>query len=336
MRDVSIPTPLINAALAEAHRRGYDIHQWVKRAQISPRLLQEPNARVSASQYSHVQALAMKAMDDEMLGYGHKPVKVGTSSALSHWLISCRTFHQALLRLCHFYALLERGFKIEIAVRDQIQLSFQPWLQDKPIAPFAYETNMFGLHRTLCWLTAHNLPVQWVKLNYEQPQHPSDYHFMFPGAEVTFANQDSTCTLGFDRLLLELPIRRTPEELALFLRRPLHNILINAYGEQSWQARTRERLLAKLDQAPNLAEIANELGVHSKLLRRRLQEEGIEYQELKNHLRRDIAIHELTNSRKSIEQIAFITGFSEASTFIRSFKRWTGVTPFTYRRKISG
>ena len=60
--------------------------------------------------------------------------------------------------------------------------------------------------------------------------------------------------------------------------------------------------------------------------------EGISYGSLKGQLRRDIAIDHLTKSQQSIEQIAYLTGFSETCTFTRAFKRWTGVTPFSYRK----
>ncbi|MBU3071279.1 AraC family transcriptional regulator [Aestuariicella sp. G3-2] len=30
--------------------------------------------------------------------------------------------------------------------------------------------------------------------------------------------------------------------------------------------------------------------------------------------------------------MAYLVGFSEACTFSRAFKKWTGVTPYTYRK----
>ncbi len=91
-----------------------------------------------------------------------------------------------------------------------------------------------------------------------------------------------------------------------------------------------------LHTSPNLDTLALQLEIHPKRLRRRLKGEGIEYQDLKDQLRRDMAINALTQTSLSIERIAERTGFAETSTFTRSFKRWTGVTPFTYRRKVGG
>jgi AraC-like DNA-binding protein len=67
-------------------------------------------------------------------------------------------------------------------------------------------------------------------------------------------------------------------------------------------------------------------------LRRRLREEGHGFQALKDALRRDTAIACLTQPELTLIDIANRVGFSEASTFCRAFKKWTGVAPGEYRQ----
>ncbi|BFM06191.1 AraC family transcriptional regulator [Halioxenophilus aromaticivorans] len=337
MNDISIPIPLLNAALAPAKDQGYQVDQWLIQASIPPVILQQPNARISAAQYSHMQSLAIRAMNDELMGFSQSPQRVGTSQALCHWLVTTKNLAQALARINQFYDLLGQGFRVSYSTSaSHASLKFAPVVSDEIIAPFAYEHFMFAHHRVLTWLTSHDVPVQAVHLNYSRPTHGSDYRFMFPPAEIQFDRVQSFCELLFDRSLLSLPIKQGQEDLLLFLRRPLFNILMNAYSEQSWTARTRTALQSLLYTRPNLEAVAEHLDIHPKRLRRRLKNEGIEYQDLKDQLRRDIAINALTQSGESIEGIAELTGFAETSTFTRSFKRWTGVTPYTYRRKVGG
>ena len=53
---------------------------------------------------------------------------------------------------------------------------------------------------------------------------------------------------------------------------------------------------------------------------------------LQDDTRRDMAILFINRNEQSMEEIAFRLGFSEASTFIRAFKKWTVLTPLAYRK----
>ena len=68
-----------------------------------------------------------------------------------------------------------------------------------------------------------------------------------------------------------------------------------------------------------------------RLRRRRLRDEGHGFQALKDALRRDAAIAHLARPELTLPEIAQRLGFSEASTFHRAFKKWTGVAPGEYR-----
>ena len=74
------------------------------------------------------------------------------------------------------------------------------------------------------------------------------------------------------------------------------------------------------------------LSVTPQTLRRRLQDEGVGFQMIKDELRRDIAIEYLSKSELSILEISNQLGFAEASAFNRAFKDWTGFSPGAYRQ----
>jgi AraC-like DNA-binding protein len=71
-------------------------------------------------------------------------------------------------------------------------------------------------------------------------------------------------------------------------------------------------------------------------LRRRLKQENTSFQEIKDLLRRDLAIYFLGRPELPVNEIAHRVGFTEASTFHRAFKKWTGVTPGAYREGDRG
>jgi AraC-like DNA-binding protein len=49
-------------------------------------------------------------------------------------------------------------------------------------------------------------------------------------------------------------------------------------------------------------------------------------------VRCDLARSYLGERHLAIDEVAFLLGFAETSTFYRAFKRWTGITPGEYRR----
>lgn len=337
MQEISVSSHFLRAAVKNAPAKGIDVPRLLRRAHIPVSLFNEHNARVTADQYVTLQAMTMREMNDESLGYCHQALKVGTWSAMCHWVIHVRTLSQALKRFCLFYSLLERGIKTEMSTSEEtLTVHFSSWREDEVLDTYAYELFMFGLHRLACWLTENNLPIQQVRLSYPEPSHSKEYRGMFPGAETVFnarGERGSGCALTFSRRIMEIPIKQTAESLSQFLRQPLLNAMLNDYNLQSWTAKTRAVLRQRLTSIPTLKEVADVLGIHPKKLRRNLEAEGIAYGDLKSHLRRDVAIRHLTQSSEAIEQIAYLTGFSETCTFTRAFKRWTGVTPFTYRKR---
>ncbi|MGX5218820.1 AraC family transcriptional regulator [Pseudomonas segetis] len=80
--------------------------------------------------------------------------------------------------------------------------------------------------------------------------------------------------------------------------------------------------------------IAAQLGMHPRLLQRRLAEEGCRFDELVEQVRRNRAEHYLSERHMPMSQVAGLLGYSEQSVFNRSCKRWFGLTPGEYRRQL--
>ena len=73
--------------------------------------------------------------------------------------------------------------------------------------------------------------------------------------------------------------------------------------------------------------IAEKLFLTPRTLHRRLKEESTSFRLIVNTARRDLAERYLREERMTITEIAFLLGYSDAKTFHRAFKRWTGHSP---------
>lgn len=332
MRELSISVYFARAVLRNAVAIGLDPMQLLRKNRISPRLLLEEGARISIERFADLQVSTMLAMNDEALGYTSRRLPIGTWSMMCHAVIGCETLGQALNRYCRFFQLFEATpFPAFLEETDLVRLRLQ---QDglTPPRPYPVELMLFNAHRFGSWLVQEHLPLQAVNLAYSPAARPEDYRHMFLANPVHF--DADCCELVFSATLMDRRITQTEQSLRHYLRHPVLMMLTQDFQRNSWTARVRDQVRRSLHEMPELGVVAESLDIHPQTLRRRLSAEGTTFKDIKNQLRRDTALHYLGKQGLSIEEIACRAGFSESSAFIRAFKGWTGVTPYTYRKGL--
>ncbi|MCB9547866.1 MAG: AraC family transcriptional regulator [Myxococcales bacterium] len=80
-----------------------------------------------------------------------------------------------------------------------------------------------------------------------------------------------------------------------------------------------------------LDEVADQLGTSPRSLQRRLREHGTTFKRLAADVRMEVAAGLLADGRLAVGEVAFLTGFSDASAFHRAFKLVHGCTPLEFR-----
>lgn len=333
MRDQSVSVHFARATLNNAVAQGLDPISLLRKNRISPRLLLEENARISVERYADLQVSTMLAMEDEALGYASRRMPIGCWSMMCQAVIGSETLGQALSRYCRFYQLFEFGMQPYLdEIEDEARVRVEPLDPNPQSYPFLTEMMLFNVHRFASWLVQEHLPIQLVELAYAPAAQLTDYRHMFLANPVEFERPVSQ--LVFSRTLLDKRIIQNETSLRHFLRHPVLIMLTQGYASNSWTSRVRDIVRCNMADMPELNEVATTLEIHPQTLRRRLSAEGGTFKEIKNQVRRDTALHFLGKQGLSIEEIAHRAGFSESSAFIRAFKGWTGVTPYTYRKGL--
>ena len=172
---------------------------------------------------------------------------------------------------------------------------------------------------------------------------PRAIHLMSdPPAEATAYWAHFRCPIRFgaDRDALELatamarhPNRLSDDGMSRFFEAHLDTQLRQIPDISGLERRILDQIGNALSEGvPTLADIAGGLGMSGRTLQRRLSEEGLAYQDLVLEARKTLSEQLLRRTDYALAEIAFLTGFSDQSTFTRAFKRWNGQTPASFRR----
>ncbi|CAA0093549.1 putative HTH-type transcriptional regulator [Zhongshania aliphaticivorans] len=122
------------------------------------------------------------------------------------------------------------------------------------------------------------------------------------------------------------PNQRTVDACLESCRELLNEIRRN----NNFSAKIVDQIISNPRKFPSIVEIAQELSLSTRSLRRKLQHEGTSYQDILKEVRLKLAKQYLKDSF-TVEQTADLLGYSESSAFSRAFKSWTGRTPQDYR-----
>nr|WP_311530415.1 AraC family transcriptional regulator [uncultured Ralstonia sp.] len=108
-------------------------------------------------------------------------------------------------------------------------------------------------------------------------------------------------------------------------------------GQESIAADTRRAIHVLMPQGHNTIElVAPKLGLSSRTLQRRLEQEGEDFSSLVNEVRMELAARYLADPRYPVSQVAMLLGFSQISSFSRWFSTQFGLAPTRWRHDAPG
>jgi AraC-like DNA-binding protein len=318
----------VHRILLGAHARGLDASPVLARAGIAPALLESPLARVSQQQYALLIRALRRAMRDELWGLSSRPLRPGSFALCMQQLVRCATLGEALRAGFSFYDLLVDDFVARLSVRGELaHIQFVPRREMDDRLDYAIKAFMLFTFGAASWLVARRIPL--LAVDYTAGMQSSETSRVYQAA---VRHNQPHVGMSFDAHWLQLPLVQNAQSLREFLAGAPANLIVKYRDTSSLTDRIRRLLRKRLgEELPSLEEVGDALAVTPQTLRRRLREEGRGFQQIKDELRRDTAIEYLVQTRLPLLEIANRVGFSEASTFHRAFKNWTGVAPGEYR-----
>jgi AraC-like DNA-binding protein len=164
-----------------------------------------------------------------------------------------------------------------------------------------------------------------------RPRDTTVYEQVFPGRHIVFGAPFNGFNGPVSRL--DEPLETANSSLHDVLRDHSERLLAELAPDDSLVARVSADILSSMREGRASADLAAaRLAMSRRTLARQLADHGTSYTDLLQQTRYRTAIHHLRYSSQTVEDIAFLLGFSECAPFVRAFKRWSGQSPSEYRR----
>ncbi len=328
--EFSIPHHYVMAALRGPRQHDMDVQALLIRSGILEDVLNEPLSRVTAQQYTQLVRNIWHEMEDEYMGLGQASSPVGSFEMMCHTVIHCPNLEKAMRRAFRFYDLFENLAGIKLHVDDEFATIVVDESKLNDPDHFLIESIMVIWHRFGSWLIGRRIHLQDVSFRFDEPDTHNQYKRLY-NCKVNFNAEYSG--MRFPVKFLKESLTQNEASLRTFIKESPADLLAKPDEGNSLVAKIRSIIGDDMSQdLPNFDTVAQALHTSPQTLRRRLKEEGLTYQELKDQMRRDSALFYLERGDLSIQVVAEKLGFSEPSTFHRAFKKWTGMTPGAYRQ----
>ena len=328
----TISMQLVREALLQSCAAGSATSEVLKRVGIDPQQLGQLDARVPASAYAQLWRLLARRCHDEFFCMDPRGLRSGSLAFLCRSSMAQPTLGAALESALSFLSLMLEHLQ-PVLVRQQSLAEIvvgEP--EDAPRRAFTYFTFWMIVHGVACWLAGRRIPILAIELRCTEPDFCDDYRVMF-SENLQFGRPRTRMIFAAE--CLDLPVRRSVDELQRFLAEAPANILVKYRDPASLARRIRHDLRALPAAAwPETEALAHRLCISASTLRRRLADEGQTYQGLKDSVRRELAITWLAEADVSFADIAARLGFADTSSFYKAFRKWSGSNPGHYRSLI--
>jgi AraC-like DNA-binding protein len=322
---------LSRLAVARLESAGVPMAPLLRRVGLTPELIADPKERLNVQSQIRLLDEAAIALKDDCLGFtlarDFDPREIGL---LYYIMASSRTLGDALKRVARYSKITNEAlvFGYREGNRLVINLSYSgvPRHSDRHQIEFC----MFGLLRICRLLTGQNLVPQHFSISHHRSEAIPEMA-RYVGTKVEFSADRDEFALNVDAG--KLPLVHSDTYLNDLLLKYCEAALADRRGDIS-QLRTKvENAISSV--VPHgrvlMEDVARSLGMSDRTLSRKLSDEGLNFTEILQQLRRDLAVRYLDDRKLHVSKIAWLLGFHEVSAFTHAFKRWTGKTPSQMR-----
>jgi AraC-like DNA-binding protein len=329
---VLVPTNYLNNIVGLAEEYGACREAILKDAGVSQESLDDPEARIDAEAFARVIVDALEQSGEPALGIRlGSQLRVTTHGILGYAAMASATLAEALSLITRYVQtrtpLLVASFSVrrgiatlrieEAAILGEIR---------RPLLEISTAT----VNAVARFLTDGEFECESVRFPFAEPEYAAEYRAVF-GCPVLFGAE--AAEIRFDSSFLARPLLLADEAAKLQAAKRCEEELLAIEKSDDLEQRIRARLLKTTDLILSLDQVAKDLAMSPRTVRRRLQNSGTSFQRVLNSVRKDLAIDYLRTTPLAVSEIADRLGYTNQSSFGRAFKGWTGLSPRHFRER---
>lgn len=295
-------------------------------------VLLDPDNRVPFAQLVDLYEKAAELTGDSNFGlHVGETVDVKVFDVVGYSALNSPTLGDAFARVARYHSIWTDGATFTLETSNDTSAIIYRYL-DETISEGRQDTEMtLATVTTLCRnIASASFNPTAIEFQHNAPSDTSEHERLFR-CPIEFGAKHNK--LYFASSNLTLPIAKADAGLCALLDRHAEELLAKFPPRDSLVDQVRSIIANEFRGGdPSLEHVADQLGLTPRTLQRKLHELGTSHNELLEQMRRQLAMQYLREREMAICEVAYLLGFSEASSFHRAFKRWTGLTPKEFRK----
>lgn len=325
--DVSLPGYYIRQMADLVKGRGADIQPWLAAAGLAEARLDEAVVTLSFPIFSRFLLEAITLAQEPALGLLLGARLLGnTHGILSYAAMNGGSILQVLGLLQHYLPLRTTLVAIEMQpIGDEVRVRFNEPMPLGEVRRLVLEAVVLSIRNILDFVTMGACQVREVAFDFAGSEADARLAAEFCKCGVRYGAGWTGFSLPVAQL--DMPLKMADpaafREAVDICRRELEKMT----RQVSMAARVRRLMLEQQNGFPSLQMVARLFHLTPRTLHRRLIEEETSFKLVLEEVRHMLALEHLKSGRLSIQEIAFLLGYSDVANFRRAFKRWEGVAP---------
>lgn len=332
----SVSILIIKSMVQYLSIKGYDIKKLFELAEEDISMLNDADYRVSGEQIDKIYEAAYQLTEDSSIGFqAGKIFKFNNLGLLGYFLENSSTGKDVYDKLIKYQAILGNGILTEIEFEaDNFLLNLITYRDMSTIASrICLEKIITQNIQGMRMLTSEDIPVSSVHFKGPKPDNTEEFE-EFVACPVYYNDSINGIRLP-NRVLSNKIIQYNSlmeDQFSKLVQSELEKIFLNEdFASQVSQHIFKHYPSCKVD----AEKVASDFNLGLRTFQRRLQLEETNFKNIIDEVKKHIAINYVKSNILALSEISYIMGFSEISSFYRSFKRWTGQTPKSFRRVAS-